>query len=493
MKKSQSLTTKLWIYLGVFTVVIMLTLWILQIILLNTMYEGMKIKEINKIGNSIADDIIKNPDNFDEYWYGHSFRRGLFAVLISESGEVIKTSNFMSEPSPPPHNTEQKPNMLKDEVFENVIEKTNLSDNGRCCFAADIKRMHTHTVVYGAKILNGGNINYLCIMAPLEAVDATRQVLQKQLMIVSVISIVIALILAYFIAKRTAKPIKNMASDAATLSRGNYTVQFKGGTYREINELATVLNKTARELSKTEKLRRDLMANVSHDLKTPLTIIRSYAEMIRDISGANPQKREEHANVIADEAQRLSLLVNDILDLSKMEAGTEQMKFELFNIKDTVISIVNHFNVFAEKDGYTFTLNADDNDNDMYVYADEHKIEQVIYNLISNAVNHTGDDKKINVTLMRTDGKIRFEVADTGKGIPPEEINLVWNRYYKSADNHIRGIVGTGIGLSIVKQILLLHNAQYGIISEINKGSVFWFELDYALNKNIKNNFTKLS
>ena len=94
---------------------------------------------------------------------------------------------------------------------------------------------------------------------------------------------------------------------------------------------------------------------------------------------------------------------------------------------------------------------------------------------------------------MRTDGKIRFEVADTGKGIPPEEINLVWNRYYKSADNHIRGIVGTGIGLSIVKQILLLHNAQYGIISEINKGSVFWFELDYAPNKNIKNNFTKLS
>jgi len=275
------------------------------------------------------------------------------------------------------------------------------------------------------------------------------------------------------LSKRLSKPISDITRSAKMLEIGNYGVKFVKGDYREINELASVLNSTAVTLSKSDELRRDLLANVSHDLRTPLTIIKSYAEMIRDISGKDDAKREVHTNIIVDETNRLSMLVNDILDLSKLESGEGVYENERFSLSRVAEASLDGFKAF-EEDGYTFEVDIAD---DLYVMGDYRRIKSVIYNLIINAVNYTGDDKKVIISLKKSGNTALFEVTDTGKGIAEEDIPKVWQRYYRSSNTHKRNVLGSGLGLSIVKMILSAHDADFGVNSKIDEGSTFWFTM----------------
>lgn len=218
------------------------------------------------------------------------------------------------------------------------------------------------------------------------------------------------------------------------------------------------------------------MANISHDLRTPLTIIKSYAEMIRDLSGDNPEKRNEHINVIIDESDRLTNLVTGLLELSKLETGNNELKYESFSIHDKINEVLVRYEVYVERDGYEFIFEADE---DVEVSADINKIEQVMYNLINNAVNYTGEDKKVIIKQINKESSVRLEITDTGKGIPKDMLPRVFDRYYRDEKN-ARERIGTGLGLSIVKEILKLHGYPFGVYSEVGKGSTFWFEIKKA-------------
>ena len=244
---------------------------------------------------------------------------------------------------------------------------------------------------------------------------------------------------------------------------------------KEIKELADTLNYTKEELSKINETRKDLLANVSHDLKTPLTMIKAYAEMSRDLNKDNAEKREENLNIIIEETERLNLLVNDILELSKNESNMNELIIERFNINNEIESIIHRFDYLKEQEGYNFIFNY----NKKYeILGDKNKINQVIYNLIINAVNYTGKDKKVIINLKEKKKKLRIEITDTGKGISPSEIDKIWEKYYKSEKNHKRNKIGTGLGLSIVKSILIKHNFNYGVKSTINKGTTFYFDVN---------------
>lgn len=220
---------------------------------------------------------------------------------------------------------------------------------------------------------------------------------------------------------------------------------------------------------------KDLIANVSHDLRTPLTMIKSYAEMIRDLSGDNPEKREAHLNVIIDETNRLNTLVNDMLNMSKMQSRSITIERSNFDIKATAESLLASYDILAEQEGYKIKFNCP---APIIVNGDEAKIKQVLSNLITNAVKYCGEDKEIIINIRKTGRKMRCEVIDHGAGIAPDEINHVWERYYKSSTHHVRPTEGSGLGLSIVKEILTLHRANYGVNSKLGKGSTFWFEMD---------------
>ena len=243
---------------------------------------------------------------------------------------------------------------------------------------------------------------------------------------------------------------------------------------KEIDELSEALTQAQSEMLKTDELRRDLMANVSHDLKTPLTMIKAYAEMIRDISYKDPDKMNEHLSIIVDETDRLTVLVNDILDLSRMQSNADSLSIEKFDLAEDIKTIVNRYQIIKETEKYTINLDMPDL---IMIKADKKKLNQVIYNLINNAINYTGDDKTVTVRVTKHKKYYLVEISDTGKGIKESEIPYIWNKYYKNDKNHQRNVVSTGLGLSIVKEILELHNYEYGVKSVLKKGTTFYFKI----------------
>ena len=276
------------------------------------------------------------------------------------------------------------------------------------------------------------------------------------------------------ISKVISRPIVKINQAAKALAQSNYDIHFEESGYREISELASTLNYAAKELSTVEALRRELIANISHDLRTPLTLITGYSEVMRDIPN---EYKPENVQIIIDEAMRLSNIVNDMLDLSKLQSGTQELNCERFSLTSTLGMIVNRFVKLTEAKGYKISYKFE---GEAVVYADELRISQVIYNLLSNAINYTGKDKTVKVTQNVAGNRARVEVADTGEGIAEDKLPYIWDRYYKVDKSHKRATVGTGLGLSIVKAVLDMHGATYGVNSTVGQGSVFWFELPLA-------------
>jgi signal transduction histidine kinase len=310
----------------------------------------------------------------------------------------------------------------------------------------------------------------------LEPLENTQSVLQNQFLLSTVVLFIVAFLLSAFVVFSISNPIIKISRSAKKLTTGEFNVKPQKADYAEIKTLTENLNRTSREIAKTENLRKDLLANVSHDLKTPLTMIKAYAEMIRDLSGNHPEKREKHVQVIIDEADRLNGLVVDMLDLSKLQSGVAKKNVTFFNFSMHLSEVLERFTYLTQEHKIKFVPEIADN---ILIKADITKIEQVVYNLVNNAVNHTPENGTVAVKLLKRKGAIgRFEVTDTGSGIAKEEQPYIWERYYKAQKSqfHKRVTVGTGIGLSIVKSVMELHGYSYGVNSILGKGSTFWFE-----------------
>lgn len=465
--KSRGLQFNLWVYFTSFSLIILIILWLIQVILFNAYYETMKINEAENLGNQIAENFTSG--NVPDLPPQGEFRHGMIIRSVSLNGE-FKDSRFNVEELRPRERIERERILKYIEKLKNSSKKhiVEISTNN---FMGINK-----TVVYMSKVYDVyGNLHsYLYIQTPLTPTDATVNVLKSQLIMVSVLIILISFLLSFLLARKLSKPVIEIKNSSLELAKGNYDVRFNDGGYKEISELSDVLNNTAKELSKNEMLRRDLIANVSHDLKTPLTIIKSYAEMIIDISGNNKEKREEHLGVIIKESDRLTELVNDILDLSKIEANTEKFEMKEFDIANTVRKVYEKFKVFSEYKNFNFNLICPES---LMAVGNELRINQVIYNLIGNAVNYTGTDNYVEIKLTEKEETVCFEVRDTGNGISEEDKKRVWDRYYRASKNNTREQTGSGIGLAIVKNILINHNAKFGVESELKKGSTFFFEL----------------
>ena len=318
---------------------------------------------------------------------------------------------------------------------------------------------------------------YIFISSYLQPLGTTMTIFHRQFLFVAVVTAVITMCLSLIFASRISRPIIIMNKAVRELPQGRFSFRASKRDYSEIQQLSEALTAASAEIAKTDGLRRELVSNISHDLRTPLTMIKAYAEMIRDLSGDNPEKRARHLKIIIDETDRLSSLVNDILDLSKLESGVTEINKESFNFGERLRSVVARFDILRESEGITVELHTGDS---IMIEADRLKLDQVVYNLINNAVTYVGEDKTVTVRLYRTVNRtVRFEVTDRGDGIAPENLPYIWDRYYKVSERsktHKRAKMGSGIGLSIVKNILEQHGFRYGADSELGKGSCFWFE-----------------
>ncbi len=335
---------------------------------------------------------------------------------------------------------------------------------------------HNDSYVYGAKMsLSDGQTVYLYVGQSFALMKTATTAMSVRTVLVCVFGCVLSFAVSSAVAGWVTRPLLEITEKAGRFAAGDFEVDFHGENYSlEVSKLAETLNYARDELSKTDRMQKELIANVSHDFKTPLTMIKAYASMIVEISGNNPEKREKHAKVIIDEADRLTSLVTDVLNLSKLQAGIDVLKKERVDVSMMLQEILGRFAYLKETKGYHFETDVEDG---LIADADGLKIGQVLYNLIGNAVNYTGEGKHVYVEMKRQGERFRFAVRDTGKGIKPEEINGIWDRYYRSSETHKRPVQGTGLGLSIVKNILDRHGLEYGVESEVGKGSTFyvWF------------------
>ena len=317
---------------------------------------------------------------------------------------------------------------------------------------------------------------YIFIYNYLEPIGTTMNILTNMFFLTSTVVLLIGVIIAIMLSSHVANPIVRISKNASKLITGNFYMPIKNKEYEEISTLIENLNNASREIEKTETLRKDLLANISHDLRTPLTMIKAYAEMIRDLSGNNPEKREKHVKVIIDESDRLTLLVSDVLNLSRLQSGIVDLDKKTIDFSEHLSGLITRFSLLSDTNDYSVAL---DSESKIYADIDIQRIEQVVYNLVNNAINYIGDDKLVQVRLLRKSDKYaRFEVSDHGVGIPQEQLQYIWERYYKvdRSENHKRAVKGTGLGLAIVKGILEAHGFSYGCDSVVGEGSNFWFE-----------------
>lgn len=441
----------------IFAVLILIFLWIFQIVFLNTYY---KLEKTQSLIASMSVLVKSYDTNYKETFDSYSINNDICIEVVKE-GEDSYSSFYYNK----------KCLSMNSTAFKNF--KSDFISGKTTSKSAEIinPNFNNNTLVLAENL---GNNTYIFISTSLVPLDSSVTILKSQFIVVAIIVLLIAIIISYFISRKLSNPIIKLNQAAKKIGKKEYDNNLPlDDTPREIVELSETLNDAVRELESNDKLRTELMANVGHDLKTPLTMIKAYAYAIKDLNSDNKEKREADLNIIIEEVDRLSLLVEDILELSKIEAGAYPMQMERFNISKMIKNILRRYDIL-EKEGYQFIF---DCKKEAFVTGDVKRLEQVVYNLINNAVNYTGDDKKITIRQTNKKETVLIEVIDTGKGIDKKEIDLIWDKYYQINKNHKRNKFGTGLGLSIVKQILENHHCKYGVLSEKKKGTTFYFEI----------------
>ena len=453
-KAGRSLNLILWFCFSLFSIVVVLLFAVAQTALVNLHFRKKAVDKLQTAGQELSEAITPTTDSqealrsiIDIYK-----RHGVFGYLIAPDGQ----SMF-------PELTEQKsyPALLEELKRELAGEKESVIFS------------YGSTLTYAVETTFAGQECYLCVTTPLESLTDLEEDMGFISLVMGLIAIILSFVTSGFVAVLITRPVNEVTQRAKQLARGDYDLDFQENYFcREINELSEALDYAHVEITKAQKMQEELIANVSHDFKTPLTMIKGYASLIREMDETK-EKRDAHAKIIVDESDRLTALVGDLLDLSKIRSGFGADERGVFNLSEEVYRVAGRFDYLKETDGYQIITQIED---DLYICANRARIEQVFYNLIGNAVNYTGEDKKVKVRLFLKGENSRFEVEDTGRGISQEEIPTIWDRYCRSGEMHKRPVKGTGFGLSIVKGILEAHGYPFGVESEEGKGSIFWVE-----------------
>ena len=301
-------------------------------------------------------------------------------------------------------------------------------------------------------------------------IATAAEVLRSILWPVALILLVLDLLFAMLFSRWFTRPVQQLSSGAKEIAAGNYDIQLPVVHHDEIGQLAEDFNHMAAEVKRSAQLEKDILANVSHDLRTPLTLIKGYAETVRDLTGTDAEKRTEQCNIIVDETDRLSALVNSVMELSKVQSGAEKPNLIDFDMGELCFEVAGRYDALCDQNHWHLELQAEEA---APVRADPAMMERVLHNLLGNAFHHIGADGQVMLRVLPQADGCRVEIEDHGPGIPPEDLPYIFDRYYRARQDS--GKVGTGLGLSITKAILQQHGFAFGVNSAVGQGSTFWF------------------
>ncbi|MCX4367318.1 MAG: HAMP domain-containing sensor histidine kinase [Clostridia bacterium] len=479
MKFDKSKRSVKWLFLGyfiAFVVIMIALLWTFRLLFMDMMYKQVKMSIVEKTAADIEREINRGGD-LRKYVSMLSVNNDTSIAIIDGDGYIVLVSESESD------GYEYAPSELSELRNEAFASKKGIFIKEVTSVNSDAEKP-VKRVVYAKNIEIGdriggigevregtGTIVLTCRVLPM---TSTVKTINIELVTVTATMILVALCVAILLAKYVSRPLVNINNKSARLAHGDYGVVFDENSYKEVSELSKTLNYATGELGKTDRLRRELIANISHDLRTPLTMIRGYAEIMRDIPDEN---NAENMDVIIREAEYLTSLVNDMMDITKFEADVVGYDAERFEIGELISEIAGRYGSMYKMKGVSFDVKKSDKKH--FAVSDRVKITNVIYNLINNAINHIGEDNTVYLTLEeRAGGYVRIHVIDTGDGIEESKLTDIWDRYYKGERTHKRESVGSGLGLSIVKTVLNKLGCHYGVVSKVGEGSDFFFDLE---------------
>lgn len=334
------------------------------------------------------------------------------------------------------------------------------------------------------------------LRTPLESINQNVLLSIRFFTYIMLILLLLASVVVWLISRRLTDPIMELARISSRMADLDFEAEYTSGGNNEIGILGENFNRMSKRLEsaiselknanyelqkdieqkeKTEQMRTEFVGNVSHELKTPIALIQGYAEGLKDGISDDPQSREFYCDVIIDEANKMNQLVKNLLTLNQMELGKDEISYSRFNIIELIQGIVESSEIVIRQKEITVQFSQTE---PMYVWADEFKAEQVIRNYFSNALNHASGEKIVDIRAEhRENGRTRVSVFNTGRQIADEDIERIWDKFYKIDKAHTREYGGNGIGLSIVKAIMEAFRCDYGV-NNYQNGVVFWFELE---------------
>ncbi len=480
-QKSHSIRFHIFSVIAVLSVILVAVLWFFHVLLLNVAYKVAKESDINRAANLLTENIdsaeisslisqvaieyelcvlITDTTSYNQLYNKHFLNDCILCRMTTQRSLL---ENWHSEAL---HNGGEYSVALPRDQFRDFIY-----DNDNYEGDAPDSDSSENCVICTRVIESENGDEYLLILnTDIKPVQTISNVFRIVLVFVTLALCLFAFFIAYILSRRLSKPIVKITSSAQALQNKDYAVRFEENGPTEVRLLAQTLNTTAKELDNADRLQKELVANISHDLRTPLTMISGYSEFMRDFpSEISP----ENMQVIIDETARLNSLVNDLLYVSKLQSGTQVADIKEINLTALISGTIKRYDTLLTHKEYVISFISD---CEVWVEADATRLLQVVYNLVNNAINYTGDDKTVTVRQDVLDDIVRVSIIDTGEGISEENLPLVWDRYYKIDKVHKRAVLGTGLGLSIVKNVLMLHNSRFGVSSEVGNGSTFWFE-----------------
>ena len=475
---------KLLIQLALLVTFIISLVWFFQITLLFGFYQGFRASQVRTAGETILRNI--DHDDLEELADQISADNELCMLLVDAEGTEIMSIDHvrfcllhhmghrellrLMEKTPP--DGSELVETINVEPFRN--DRYHAEE-----FEGKVPGEERNTglsMLYSRRVSFGdGASGTLFINAQITPTSTILAMLRRQFLYILILVIMATAAIGFMMASSVSVPIIETNRAAKALSRGEYRRPAHSGSYREIAELNDTLVKAADDLNKVENLQRELMANISHDLRTPLTMIQGYAESMRDLPD---EMTPENMQIIIDETHRLSSLVNEVIEFSRLRTGSVQLTFTDFDLTELVRHICERVSAMTERDGYQVLCEAEE---PCIVRGDSSRIEQVVYNLLGNALTYTGEDKKVVLKEENRETRVRISISDTGKGIDPAELPYIWDRYYRTRESHRRAVIGSGLGLNICRGILEKHQAPFGVESIAGVGTTFWFELEKSV------------
>ncbi|MGB9780895.1 sensor histidine kinase [Caldanaerobacter sp.] len=438
---------KLFISYLLIALIVLLLFWLTQVVLINKIYEYYKINQLKSYSEQIVQAINNNNEMLISELIDKSNAR---VIAITENNMVIAGNN-------------RGHGMRGLGIPEMLLKPTNTTK----VIKYEHPFLHIEYLSIVRPFLYNGKPAILIMSLPEASINDSVNLFKEVFWWIFALTIVSTLVVSSYMSKKFTRPIQILKNAAHEIASGNLNVKINYKEEDELGDLAKSMNTMVKQLSITDRFRKDLIANISHDLKTPLGLIRGYSEMLLDYYGEDKEKREKYLNTVIKETERMTKLVDDVLQLSKLQSGMVEIKEETIDLEKLIFETLDIFEIQILEKNIEVRLE----NLKVKVVADREMIKRAIINIISNAIASMENGGILSITAELQDKNVLIKISDTGCGIPEKDLEHIFDRFYKGNKS------GTGLGLAIVKEILTLHQSDFGIRSKEGEGTTFYFTL----------------